>query len=273
MFSVKGDHVPKHNVPWSPVLDPVWSVFFYAGILAAVLALRRMRSGRGRQELAWLAWLFFMSLPSVVSKTDSANMLRNLGVTPAVAYFVASGWWWGMDGVRRLPRKWWRWGHVVVIVALLWGAGFQVYKLWVRHPKAPGIEREFSIMHVELARMCQADPRGALLFVPTDFYTHKTFEFLTIGRKDIRPLDPVALLSRPEQGPAVDHRVLCTALSPNYQLLVARFPDGVLEPGSLQLGGTPFAWIFRIPSGLLLAPEQARKEAETLREKGFIIER
>ena len=262
MFSYKGDHVPKHNVPWTPVLDVAWSIFFYGGILLAIKEAG-LRTGRGRRAWAWLAWLFFMSLPTVFSQTDSANTLRNLGATPAVAFFVASGWWWIYGGARNLKANWVRPVQLILIAALFWGAGFQVYKEWVRHPNAPGVADNFNVLHVELSRLTQPDPSGALLFVPTDFYTHKTFEFLTIQRKDIRPFDPVAILSKDPAHP-VDHRILCTMLSPNSTKLMEAFPNIIVEGPSLYMGRQPFAWVLRIPASSLLPPDKAEEEARKL---------
>jgi hypothetical protein len=283
MFSFRGDHVPLHNVATglpsghpdygktgTPVLDIVWSLFFVAGVLRALLGLR---GAERRRCAAWLGWLVCMSLPSILSQTDSANTLRNLGATPAVAYCIASGWWWAFEtatartagGRRRIARA-------VLISLLIWGAGFQVHKSWVRHPKQPGIQSAFSALHVELARMCSPDPAGALLYVPTDFYGHKTFEFLTIGREDIRPLDFAEALARPTTGPAANHRIVCTALSPgNSKALRQAFPGAEIEPGPIRLyppgGGQPrpYAWIVRIPSGALLPRAEAEKKAQALR--------
>ena len=146
-----------------------------------------------------------------------------------------------------------------------------MHKLWVRHPAAPGFHNAFSPLHVELARMSEPDAEGAPLFVPTDFHAHPTFRFLTLGRTDLRPFEPTELLARPENGPARDHRVLCTALSPsNDAALRDVFPEAEVEPNPLQLeprGGGPrqrYAWILRIPAAALLEPEGAERLAPML---------
>ncbi len=293
MFSFRGDHVGKHNIPvetaegerpyGKPVFDLVWSLFFYAGLLRAGWEVVR-RGKQCRQSLAWFAWLGCMSLPSVVTQTDSVNMLRNLGVTPAVAYFVALGWWWGYESVQRLGaavssealarRK--RLLGALLIGLLVYGAGYQVYKLWYLHPQAPGMQDQFNFYHVALAEMCEipqdAPQTPSVTFVPTDYYEHRTFGFLTIERGDILPLDPVALLSRPLAGKArVDHRVICTDYNPrNLKSLRTLFPDAWVESNTILVqppgGGPeqPVALMLHIPADSLLPRAEAKRQAARL---------
>ena len=162
-------------------------------------------------------------------------------------------------------------------MALVWGAGFQVHKLWVRHPQVPGMREAFSGLHVELANLCRPDPSGAPLFVAPDVSVNKTFEFLTIGRQDLLPLDLVALLSEPERGKATDHRVLCTFFrSDNWALtrrlsqrLIALFPGGRFEPTPHEAGmpDPSVARVFRIPAGALLPRAEAAERVKEWTEE------
>ena len=280
MFFVRGDHVIKHNVAvqlaqsdplygktGSPVFEPIWALLFVVGLVRAIVDCRS-GGAQGRRSAAWLAWLICMSMPSVLSFTESANSLRNLGATPAVAWFVALGWWWCYQAVARHYRAARRqWVHIALFVALVWGAAFQIYKAWILHPKVPELAREFSSLQINVARFCAPDPKGGVYFVPMSFYGHKTFEFFTLGRDDIRPLNPVELLSRPEKGPARDHLVLCTTLSSNYEMLCRHFPRGTVEKNALvvrRLGEGPFAWIFRIPASDLVSRREAEREAPSV---------
>lgn len=262
MFFVRGDHVPKHNVPWTPALGPAWAALFAFGVVrAARHALGRRDDSR--LAAAWLAWLVCMSMPSVLSQTDSANTLRNLGAAPAAAWLVAFGWQGLRQAAsRRLGGARGRWVGVALTLVLVWGAAWQVHKLWVRHPAVPGIERNFNMLHVQLVALCARASDGAPVFVPTDFYDHKTFEFLTIGRDDIRPLDVVALLTRSE--PPRDHRLLCTMLSANARKILERFPHAHYEGPTLSMGSRPFAALLRIPADVLTTPEAAGQAAEEM---------
>ncbi len=246
MFAVRGDHVQMHNVAervneddpdfgktGTPVFDPVWAAFFYLGVVLTLLAALRSKGRPRRIALAWMAWLFFMSLPSIVSQTDSANTLRNLGVTPAVAFFVARGWWWLFQKLKNWASrpgaeiKQYSWSMdkrkilVWCIVALfIWGALFQVYKAWERHPRLKGIDNAFNKNIVDIAGVCEYQS-NSICFVPNSIYEHYTFAFLTLGREDLRPLELEAALTRNET--YMVHRVLC--LSPFHRYAyTALFP-------------------------------------------------
>ena len=362
MFAVRGDHVPLHNIPWTPVFDPVWAVLFTAGIVRAVWDVWR-RSEGWRFSTAWLAWLVCMSCPSVVTQTDSANTLRNLGATPAVAYFVALGWWWAGEMVRQSASRpvgqsaslpvcqsaslpvcqsaslpvggstsphsalstqhsalstqhstlstqhsalstqhsalstqhsalstqhsalnWRKAAEALLLAALVWGAGFQVFKLWVRHPHTAATIEKFCNTNVWLARFCQPDFSGSPLFVPVDFTAsgkdisarNYAFQFLTIQRRDIRPFDPVQALSRSAEEKPKDHRLLCAVFLPYSQVLQRLFPGGYAER-ELVLGrerdtGRELALVLmpgpdgRMQRALSLAPDGTMEEAPPMRQ-------
>lgn len=277
MFNFRGDDRVVHNVPGSPILDPVWSLFFLAGLAATAHdALRAPVAGVRRRAVAWLAWLAFMSLPSVVSEDPSANMLRNLGATPAVAWLTARGWFEAMRLARQLPGKARRWAPWAVVALLVWGGGFQVWKLLVRHPREPEMQQKFSGQDLPLAQLCTPDPSGAPIFVHSAFRGGESyrFQFLTIGRADVRPLDLATALARDADGtPPRDHRILCTFFTAEDWTMTARlpnelqrlFPTGKFEPPPVVLYGrqTP-GRIYRIPAQALLSPNDARRVAHDL---------
>ncbi|MFP4380023.1 MAG: hypothetical protein ACLFUS_05915 [Candidatus Sumerlaeia bacterium] len=265
MFSIRGDHVALHNVAeivgpdsprfgktGTPVLDPAWSLFFYVGLAAAIVRVFRKKR-EWRQCIAWLVWLLCMSLPSVFSQTDSANTLRNLGVTPAVAWMVAYGFQQLRAFARRFQQPWRRVVNILLLALLIWGAGFQVYKLLVRHPAVPGIADRFNAINVHLAELTEADPEGAPLFV-ADMFRNKTFEFMTIGRDDIRTYDFDAV-RQAQESPPRDHRVLCTIYDDHFRRLKSLFPDAYVEEDKLYMGDRPFAWVLRIPASSLQKAE------------------
>ena len=66
MFSFKGDHVPKHNIPYVPVLDALTSVFFLLGIVSLLRGLKRSVF---HSLVFW--WFMVMMLPSVLASTPT----------------------------------------------------------------------------------------------------------------------------------------------------------------------------------------------------------
>lgn len=64
MFGFSGDPEWRYNVALRPILDPIWAVLFYAGIVVALFRVKR-----APYALA-LCWLFVMLLPSILSGSD-----------------------------------------------------------------------------------------------------------------------------------------------------------------------------------------------------------
>ncbi len=232
MFAVRGDHVQKHNVAeyvtdesprfgktGSPVFDPVWAGFFYLGLFLTVLKALRSKGRSRRIALAWLSWLVCMSLPSIVSQTDSANTLRNLGVTPAVAFFAARGWYWIYLKVKAwadIPGseiKRYSWSSdkrsiaVYCVMALFaWGAVFQLHKAWIRHPNIEGIDAAFNKSILDVVKK-SPELDNTEYFYPLSLYDHYSFRFLTITRDDVhrQNLEEILML----QDPPMTHVVYC----------------------------------------------------------------
>lgn len=278
MFGIRGDHVPLHNVSefvdkdsplfgktGMPVFDPLWALFFFAGLLRAALdVIHGPDKTRRRVSAAWLVWFVCMSLPTVVTQTDSANTLRNLGATPSIAYFAATGWWWALEGARKLAGGARKGLLAFLIAALVWGAGFQVCKLWVWHPGVRGIEQAFNAINANLAWFCKRDAVSSPIYVP-DMFINKSFEFLTIDRTDIHPFDPVKAFTRSAPGEKpLDHRILCTMYNREYPVLIKLFPKAFVEPDKLFVGNQPAAWMLRIPAAELLSPDKAAEAAKEL---------
>ncbi len=88
-FFIRGDRIPRHNLPWRPIFDPALGLAFVAGI---VVACRR----RGA---AWfvLLWVAVMLVPTVIAE-DTPHFLRAVGVQPLLFVLPALGleavWRW-----------------------------------------------------------------------------------------------------------------------------------------------------------------------------------
>jgi hypothetical protein len=102
MLSLQGDTFIPYNIPGKPLLGPVMSVLFYAGL---ALALWRWR--RPAYALA-LLWLIVGLGPALVTGIEAVN-LRAIAAQPVVYLFPALslqalGQWLGGDG-RTLARR------------------------------------------------------------------------------------------------------------------------------------------------------------------------
>lgn len=82
VFSFQGDTFVPYNIPGRPLLDPLMSLFFYAGLL---IALARWRDPAHALALLWLSVGFF---PALATGIEAAN-LRGIGAQPALFLFPA----------------------------------------------------------------------------------------------------------------------------------------------------------------------------------------
>ncbi|MFQ5859052.1 MAG: ArnT family glycosyltransferase, partial [Anaerolineae bacterium] len=94
MFNVRGDFIPRHNVPLRPVFDPLLSLFFLVGL---GLALRRWRQPAHGLVLIWTV---VMLLPTLLAE-DAPHFLRAVGVLPVLMLFPAIGLSTAGDWLRR----------------------------------------------------------------------------------------------------------------------------------------------------------------------------
>jgi len=88
MYTVRGDHEPKHDLPFAPQLDAVTAVCFLVG-LAVALSGRPTANDRlgGRFVVGWLGAMLIPSLLAI----DAPNTLRAFDTLPPVLLLAAIG--------------------------------------------------------------------------------------------------------------------------------------------------------------------------------------
>ncbi len=94
-FFVRGDRIPRHNLPWRPVFEPALALAFIAGTVAAVR----------RRGAAWfvLAWVGIMLIPTILAE-DTPHFLRAVGVQPLVFILPALGLDWAWRWLAKAGR-------------------------------------------------------------------------------------------------------------------------------------------------------------------------
>ncbi len=110
MFFVRGDTIPRHNLPGRPVFDPLLGAAMTLGLVRAALCARR--------EVApalTLIWVGLMLVPTWLAE-DAPHFLRAVGVLPLLATLPALG----LDtAMLWLGRRGWRGWAVVMACAIL----------------------------------------------------------------------------------------------------------------------------------------------------------
>ena len=96
-YSVRGDTDPQFTIPGRPSLNPLLSVAFAAGLLAALWRFRRS------PYLYLLAWLAIMTAPALVAD-QAAAAKRYLGAFPAVMVLISVGLLLPFAWLHRRPK-------------------------------------------------------------------------------------------------------------------------------------------------------------------------
>jgi len=108
LFNLRGDFIPRHNVPLRPVFDAFAGLAFLLGVL---ISLRKAR--REPACALCLIWLGTMLLPTILAE-GAPHMLRATGILPVLFLFPALG----LDGVQRVMTQ----RHLTnASLALVWG--------------------------------------------------------------------------------------------------------------------------------------------------------
>jgi 4-amino-4-deoxy-L-arabinose transferase-like glycosyltransferase len=190
MFFWRGDGIPRHNVPYRPVFDPLLVFFFAWGLIRLIVAalgptpppytplpdfLRPgsdMRFSPRLPPLSKLAsifvliWISILLLPTVLAE-DSPHFLRAVGVLPVALIVPAIGLetlaqWLKVRGRRMLS-------YGVVIAVLTVGAAWTI-RDYSHYAVDPATAYAFEDAGVQLAREARSDRRaGRQVYVADRF--------------------------------------------------------------------------------------------------------
>ncbi len=142
MFFVRGDFIPRHNVPLRPVFDPLMGAAFMVGLV------RAFRERRRPDRALTLIWLAVMILPTIVAE-DAPHFLRAVGLQPFLFLVPALG----LEAV-------WRWlekhtsqvlAGSLVALALAASVGLTVRDYFLRYGADPELRYAFETAATEMA--------------------------------------------------------------------------------------------------------------------------
>lgn len=156
MFNVAGDCNWRHNLACWPQLEPLTGLSFLLGIGWLIKNLVKKTSEKFIY-LFILAWLFTMSLPSILTSEGLPHALRSIGLIPVVFILAGLGlnliWEW-------LERKFENRTTAHFIVFILLGAimifeGWRYFNLWAKNSN---VQAAFNQSFTQISRYLNNQP-------------------------------------------------------------------------------------------------------------------
>lgn len=173
MWTVRGDHVGKHNLPNEPVFDWLSGSVFYIGMFWSLACFVRSESA-----VLPVVWIAVMSLTSILS-FGAPNLLRMQGATPAAILVYVSGLRFLHNWSSRFLGKTARQiitGGLVLLFCLV-----QLPTYFIRFPKSTNVRQEFlTEMFYEPAEVIKdVATKGRTVYIPAEMADTPTCRFVT----------------------------------------------------------------------------------------------
>lgn len=255
VWTIKGDHVGRHNLPYAPIFDWVSGIVFYLGVLYS------LRWGLWR-ESAFLpmAWLIVVSAASVFSY-GAPNILRMQASIPAVVLLYLRGlvllYEWTKSRFNR------RISQILIISLLLWFSAYQLDSYFRRFASSLEVRNQFlTDTFYEPARTVRAlAPDYREVWVSRDMADHLTFQFVTQGVRNIRaferpddaitssPRPALLLISVPAISALPDNAAaVWQRLEKTQARLLKEFRVGMPSSVGRSPTDAPFAYLWELPA-------------------------
>jgi len=142
LFFWRGDFIPRHNVPWRPLFDPLTAAFFVIGL--------GLCAGRGRRQPACaftLIWIAILLLPTILAE-DAPHFLRAVGILPLAVFPAAVGLEAGWHRLAERTRPGLASGVIVAVLAVT--VGSTTWDYFGRHARNPELGCAFEAGEVQL---------------------------------------------------------------------------------------------------------------------------
>lgn len=187
MWTIRGDHVAKHNNPYEPVFDWLSGLLFYVG-----LGWCLWRSPREQYAFLLIVWVGFMSLTSVFS-FGAPNLLRMQAASPAGVLVYVLGLKTLRDwAARHVPPTRQLDLRLIAIALLVWFGAWQLWTYFGRFATSAAAHVEFlkETFYDPAESVAQIAPTVDRVLVPDEMAGHPTFRFVTHGVSNIRGYSP-----------------------------------------------------------------------------------
>jgi 4-amino-4-deoxy-L-arabinose transferase-like glycosyltransferase len=144
MFFIRGDTIPRHNLPGRPIFDPVMGLAMVLGLAWSLLRARKKTA-----TLFTIIWVGLMLVPTWLAE-DAPHFLRAAGVLPLLVVFPALGIDAALGWVeRRLHRVWTT--IVLACAVLAFSLAATVWDYFGRYGNDPQTAYAFENAAAELA--------------------------------------------------------------------------------------------------------------------------
>lgn len=112
MFFIRGDTIPRHNLPGRPIFEPLMGATMVLGLVRAALRARRETA-----PALTLIWVGLMLIPTWLAE-DAPHFLRAVGVLPLLAIFPALGMDAAMSWLEQRSGRGWAVATACAILAV-----------------------------------------------------------------------------------------------------------------------------------------------------------
>jgi 4-amino-4-deoxy-L-arabinose transferase-like glycosyltransferase len=197
MFTFLGDREWLHNLPGRPALDPLLSVAFVVGLVAA--GRRLLRHGVGPlQRGPWVllsAWLVVLLIPSALSDM-APNFSRTIGVVPVAALLAAWGLRRGRRWLEEVGRPHLARGLVVAVIVI--SGSWTAWDYFVRFTRHPMAYYHYDQDKIDCAAFLRRESAENTLYLAPLWAHHPTISLLTRDI-DLRSVETNAVLVFPSR--------------------------------------------------------------------------
>ncbi|MCX7626344.1 MAG: glycosyltransferase family 39 protein [Candidatus Sumerlaeaceae bacterium] len=255
VWTFRGDHVGRHNLPYAPVFDWVSGIVFYLGIAAS------LRWGLWRENAFLpLIWLFVISSASIFSY-GAPNILRMQAAIPAVVLLYVRGLIVIYDWAKTRFNQ--RSGQAVVASLLLWFSAYQLDTYFRRFASSAEVRNQFladTFYEPAVAVRAWAEHYREI-WVSRDLAEHLTFQFVTKDVRSIRPFDrlddavtssvrpALLLISVPALTAQLDDSASTwQRLVKAHARLLRGFRVGITSSDARSPTPAPFAYLWELPA-------------------------
>jgi hypothetical protein len=196
MFNFRGDNNGRHNLPGTPMLDPITGALMVLGVGLCMWRIRKPGS------FLLLVWLLLMLVPGIFSLDfEAPQSYRAIGSLPA-AYLLAAvpihGLWQEWEGFSKKRRNLLFLVPLVLVLGISGGINYDIY--FNKQAQSSDSWAAFSTPATIAAKIMAKMGNTVEYYVSTYYYQDPTIQFLAPSVTDYHRLETYDSLPVPSDG-------------------------------------------------------------------------